>query len=124
MDLTQRNIHKLIELYYDEMYAPFLHHHNSYNQFIIECVMELLKTPSLIYEQESEGKVYKHKLRFKNVRLKEPMDETSDDINTVLFPEDFKTRFLNYSSRLIADIEQITVQSYKFRSTAVDLLPG
>ena len=107
MDLTQRNIHKLIELYYDEMYAPFLHHHNSYNQFIIECVMELLKTPSLIYEQESEGKVYKHKLRFKNVRLKEPMDETSDDINTVLFPEDFKTRFLNYSSRLIADIEQI-----------------
>jgi DNA-directed RNA polymerase II subunit RPB2 len=69
--------------------------------------MDLLKTPSLIYESETEGKIYKHKLRFNNVRLKEPMDETSDDINTVLFPEDFKTRFLNYSSRLIADIEQI-----------------
>ena len=107
MDITQKNIHKLIALYYDERFAPFLHHHNSYNQFIIECVMELLKTPSLIYENESEGKIYKHKLRFNNVRLKEPMDETSDDINTVLFPEDFKTRFLNYSSRLIADIEQI-----------------
>jgi DNA-directed RNA polymerase II subunit RPB2 len=69
--------------------------------------METLKSPSLIHENESNGKIYKHKLRYNNVRLKEPMDETSDDINTVLFPEDFKTRFLYYSSRLIADVEQI-----------------
>ena len=40
MDLTQGNIHRLIELYYDDLYAPFLHHHNSYNQFMIKCVMQ------------------------------------------------------------------------------------
>lgn len=107
MDITQKNIHKLIELYYDRRYAPFLYHHESYNQFITDCVMEILKTPSLIHENESDGKIYKHKLRYSNVRMKEPMDETSDDINTVLFPEDFKTRFLYYGSRLIADVEQI-----------------
>lgn len=107
MDITQNDNHKLIELFYDTKYAPFLHHHNSFNQFMIECVMEEFKNPRLIYENENEGKIYRHLLKYNNVRLKEPMDETSDDINTILFPEDFKLRFLNYSSRLIADVEQI-----------------
>ena len=119
MDITQQNIHKLIELYYDRQYAPFLHHHDSYNQFITDCVMEKLRTPSLFYENESNGKIYKHKLKFNNVRLKEPMDETSDDINTVLFPEDFKTRFLYYSSRLIADVEQIQ-EIYTFETDTLE----
>lgn len=107
MEINQKSIHNLIELYFDKQYAPFAHHHDSYNQFITDCIMEILKVPSLIHENESNGKIYKHKLRYNNVRMKEPMDETSDDINTVLFPEDFKTRFLYYSSRLIADVEQI-----------------
>jgi len=107
MDITQDKIHKLIELNYDDRFSPFAHHYNSYNQFISECVFEEMKGPNLIYENESNGKVYKYKFRFNNVRLREPMDETSNDTNTVLFPEDFKSKFLTYNSRLIADVQQI-----------------
>lgn len=107
MSIKQENIHNLIDLYYDERYAPYLHHHNSFNQFINECILKEMETPFLFYESESNGKIYKYKLKYNVVRLKEPTDESSDDINTILFPEDFKSRFLSYSSRLIADVEQI-----------------
>jgi len=103
----QEELNKLQELYFSEKYISFSHHHNSFNQFITDCVLKEVEQPMLVSENDVNGKVYKHKLRYKNVRLKEPTDETSDDINTVLFPEDFKTRFLSYSSRLIADVEQL-----------------
>lgn len=97
----------LLDLYHKQKYITFSHHHNSYNQFITDCLLREIETPMLVYEGELEGKIYKHKILFKSIRLKEPSDETSDDINSVLFPEDFKTRFLSYCSRVIADVEQV-----------------
>lgn len=107
MDIEQKNIHKLIDLYHDNRFAQYAHNYNSYNQFINESVFEEMNGPNLIYETEFNGNVYKYKFKFNNVRLKEPSNEISNDTNTVLFPEDFKAKFLTYNSRLVADVQQI-----------------
>jgi len=94
------------DLYFNTKYQTYRHHHDSYNQFLTDCVLEEMSLPVLMGENEFEGKIYKHIMKYKKARLKEPSDETSDDINTVLFPENFKTQLLTYSSRLIVDVEQ------------------
>ena len=100
------NTSLITDLYFDTKYISYRHHHDSYDQFLTDCVMEEMSTPVLIFENTSNGKTYSHKMKYNNVRLKEPCDEGSDDINEILFPEDFKTRFLSYTSRLISDVEQ------------------
>ena len=103
------NTSEITDLMFDTKYITYRHHHDSFNQFITDCVLEEMSTPVLIFESENEGKIYKHYMNYKQVRFKEASDETSDDINTILFPEDFKRQFLTYSSRLIADLEQTLV---------------
>ena len=103
------NTSEITDLMFDTKYITYKHHHDSFNQFITDCVLEEMSLPVLISENENNGKVYKHYMNYHQVRLKEASDETSDDINTILFPEDFKRQLLTYSSRLIADLEQTLV---------------
>lgn len=104
---TQNKIHELIDLMFDERYEMYSFHHNSYNQFINEIVFrELEENQNLIYENVTKDKIYKYKLKYSNIQLKPPTDETSNE-DDILFPEDARIKFLTYTSRLIADVKQI-----------------
>ncbi|NBW58094.1 hypothetical protein EBR43_10025, partial [bacterium] len=90
-----------------ERYEMYSFQHNSYNQFINEIVFkELEDNPNLIYENVTKDKIYKYRLRFSNIQLKPPTDESSNE-DDILFPEDARIKFLTYSSRLVADIKQV-----------------
>ncbi len=105
--IVQENVHDLIDLMFDERYEMYSFQHNSYNQFINEIVFkELEDNPNLIYENVTKDKIYKYRLRFSNIQLKPPTDESSNE-DDILFPEDARIKFLTYSSRLVADIKQI-----------------
>jgi len=104
---TQNKIHELIDLMFDERYEMYSFHHNSYNQFINEIAFkELEENQNLIYENVTKDKIYKYRLKYSNIQLKPPTDETSNQ-DDILFPEDARIKFLTYSSRLIADVKQI-----------------
>jgi len=106
-ELTQNRIHDVIDLMFDERYEMYSFQHNSYNQFVNEIVFkELEDNPNLIYENVTKDKIYKYRLKFSNIQLKPPTDESSNE-DDILFPEDARIKFLTYSSRLIADIKQI-----------------
>jgi DNA-directed RNA polymerase II subunit RPB2 len=107
--MSQKSIHKLVELFFNDRYRPYYHHHNSYNQFVTDCVLKEFEEPRLILEKEHEdGNIYRHYLKYNDVSLSEPTDEISVNAeNAILFPEDFKTRNLHYTGRLTANIEQI-----------------
>ena len=104
---TQNKIHELVDLMFDERYEMYSFHHNSYNQFINEIVFkELEENQNLIYENVTKDKIYKYKLKYTNIQLKPPTDETSNE-DDILFPENARIKFLTYTSRLIADVKQI-----------------
>ena len=106
---TQKKIHELIDLMFDERYEMYSFHHNSFNQFINEIAFkELEDNQNLVYENVTKDKIYKYKLKYSNIQLKPPTDETSNsNEDDILFPEEARIKFLTYSSRLIADIKQI-----------------
>ena len=105
--ITPSRIHELIDLIFDEKYAMYTYHYNSYNQFINEIAFKELESNSnLIFENVTKDKIYKYKFKFSNIQLKPPVDETSND-DEILFPEDARIKFLTYSSRLLADVKQI-----------------
>ena len=107
LDITQNEIHNVIDLMFDDRYEMYSFQHNSYNQFINEIVFkELEDNPNLIYENVTKDKIYKYRLKFTNIQLKPPTDESSNE-DDILFPEDARIKFLTYSSRLVADIKQI-----------------
>lgn len=104
---SQDNIHNLIDLKFDERYSMYKFHHDSFDQFINEIAFkELEENPNLIYENVSKEYIYKYRLKYHNIQLKPPVDESSNE-DEILFPEDARIKFLTYSSRLIADIKQI-----------------
>jgi DNA-directed RNA polymerase beta subunit len=105
--ITPSRIHEVIDLIFDEKYAMYTYHYNSYNQFINEIAFKELESNSnLIFENVTKDKIYKYKFKFSNIQLKPPVDETSND-DEILFPEDARIKFLTYSSRLLADVKQI-----------------
>jgi len=104
---SQTKIHELIDLFFDERFQIYTYHYDSYNQFINEIIFkELEDNPNLIYENVTKEKIYKYRLRYSNIQLKPPVDESSNDDN-ILFPEDARIKFLTYSSRLLVDVKQI-----------------
>lgn len=104
---TQNKIHELIDLIFDDRYTMYKYQIDSYHQFINEVAFkELEDNANLIYENITNEKIYKYRLKFTNIQLKPPMDETSND-DEILFPEDARIKFLTYSSRMIADIKQV-----------------
>ena len=106
-ELTQEKIHDVIDLMFDDRYEMYSFQHNSYNQFINEIVFkELDDNQNLIYENVTKDKIYKYRLKFSNIQLKPPTDESSNE-DDILFPEDARIKFLTYSSRLITDIKQV-----------------
>jgi DNA-directed RNA polymerase II subunit RPB2 len=104
---NQNNIHNLIDLMFNDRYTMYNFHYNSYNQFINEIIFkELEENSNIIYENINKNFIHRHKLKYENIQLKPPIDETSND-NEILFPETARIKFLTYSSRLIADVKQI-----------------
>lgn len=107
-EANSKDIVKIMDLFYNDLHRPFEHLHNSFSQYIKECV---LKEPELndniFFETEHEGKKYTYKFEMTNVRLEAPYDNLDNNKNNVLFPQDCRKKLKSYISHVYADVKQI-----------------
>lgn len=105
--LTSDEIFKLNDLYFNEKFILYSYQWNSYNQFVSDVIEKDVKNlEHIIHEDTIGGKIYRYKIKFTNVAIKPPIDDNAND-EEIIFPEDCRTRFLTYASKIIADIDQI-----------------
>ena len=105
--LSSEEIFKLIDLYFNEKFILYNYQWNSFNQFINDSIRnDIMGTEHVIHEDQNGGTIYRYKIIFENVAIKPPIDDNSND-EEIIFPEDCRTRFLTYASKLIADVSQV-----------------
>lgn len=105
--LTSEEIFKLVDLYFNESFILYNYQWNAFNQFISDAIRnDILGTDHIIHEDQLGGKIYTYKIVFENVSIKPPVDENAND-EEMVFPEDCRTRFLTYASKIIADVSQV-----------------
>ena len=104
---TSEEIFKLIDLYFNEKFILYNFQWNAYNQFVNDTIRnDIMNIEHIIHEDQHAGKIYRYKIIFKNVSIKPPVDDNSND-EEIIFPEDCRTRFLTYASKIIADVAQV-----------------
>jgi DNA-directed RNA polymerase II subunit RPB2 len=104
---SSEEIFKLIDLYFNEKFILYNFQWNSFNQFINDSIRnDIMGLEHIIHEDQIGGKIYRYKIIFENVAIKPPIDDNSND-EEIIFPEDCRTRFLTYASKLIADVSQV-----------------
>jgi len=105
--LEPEEIFKLIDLYFNEKYILYNFQLNSYNQFISDIIrFDITSSEHIIDDEQSGGRIYRYKIIFENVAIKPPVDDNSNN-EEMIFPEDCRTRFLTYASKIIADVSQV-----------------
>ena len=104
---SSEEIFKLIDLYFNEKFILYNFQWNAFNQFINDTIRnDITNIEHIIHEDQHAGKIYRYKIIFENVAIKPPVDDNAND-EEILFPEDCRTRFLTYASKLIADVSQV-----------------
>jgi DNA-directed RNA polymerase II subunit RPB2 len=105
--LSSDEIFKLIDLYFNEKFILYNFQWNAYNQFISDIIRYDISTSvHMIHEDYSGGRIYRYNIVFENVAIKPPVDDNSNN-EEIIFPEDCRTRFLTYASKIIADVSQV-----------------
>ena len=101
-----QDIFKLIDLYFNEQFKLYSYQWHSYDEFISDIRNDIENNEHIIYEDNISNKIYRYKIIFTNVLIKPPVDDNLND-EEILFPEDCRTRFLTYASKIIGDITQV-----------------
>jgi len=105
--LTSGDIFKLLDLYFNENHILYSYQWNSFNQNISNIIRnDISGTEHIINEDQQGGKIYTYKILIENPSIKPPVDDNATD-EEMLYPEDCRTRFLTYASKIIADVTQI-----------------
>jgi DNA-directed RNA polymerase beta subunit len=101
----QKEINKLIRLYFKQPSILYEHLFSSFHQFIEEIIPYCLKNESNYFYENIDGTtIYYHSLKCDNVRIKPP---TFDNDNEIKFPNDARKNHLNYFGTVIFDVKQI-----------------
>ena len=105
--LSSDEVFKLIDLYFNEKYILYNYQWNAFNQFMSDTLInDVVNTEHIIHEDYIGGKIYRYKIVFENIAIKPPVDDNTND-EEIIFPEDCRTRFLTYASKIIADVLQV-----------------
>jgi DNA-directed RNA polymerase beta subunit len=100
----QKEINKLIELYFNQPKILYEHLFASYHQFVSEIIpYSLIQEPNYFYENVDKEMIYLHGFRCTNIRIK---PSTFENDNEIKFPSDARRNHLNYFATVIADIQQ------------------
>jgi len=106
--LMQKEINKLLDLYFNQPNVLYEHLFSSYHQFIEEIIPYSLKhDKNYFYENIDGTTIYYHGLKCDNVRIKPPTFENDTEIK---YPNDARKNHLNYFGTVIFDVKQIVDQ--------------
>ena len=79
-EILQKDIKKLIELYFKQNNVLYQMQYNSFSYFIEKIIFNRLKSgPNIFKEYFTTDKVYRHMFSYENISLRPPMLENEDE---------------------------------------------
>ncbi len=100
----QKEIDKLIELYFNQPKVLYEHLFASYHQFVGEIIpYSLIQEQNYFYENIDKELIYLHGFKCSNIRIK---PSTFENDNEIKFPSDARKNHLNYFATVVADVQQ------------------
>lgn len=100
----QKEIDKLIEIYFNQPKVLYEHLFASYHQFVGEIIpYSLIQEQNYFYENINKEIIYLHGFKCSNIKIKPSTFENNNDIK---FPSDARKNHLNYFATVIADVQQ------------------
>ena len=101
---NQKEIDKLIELYFNQPKVLYEHLFASYHQFVGEIIpYSLIQEPNYFYENVDKEIIHLHGFKCSNIRMK---PSTFENDNEIKFPSDARKNHLNYFATVVADVQQ------------------
>jgi DNA-directed RNA polymerase beta subunit/intein/homing endonuclease len=100
----QKEIDKLIELYFNQPKVLYEHLFASYHQFVGEIIpYSLIQEQNYFYENVDKELIFLHGFKCSNIRIK---PSTFENDNEIKFPSDARKNHLNYFATVVADVQQ------------------
>ena len=100
----QKEIDKLIELYFNQPKVLYDHLFASFHQFVGEIIpYSLIQEQNYFYENVDKELIYLHGFKCSNIRIK---PSTFENDNEIKFPSDARKNHLNYFASVVADVQQ------------------
>jgi len=100
----QKEINKLIELYFNQPKILYEHLFASYHQFVNEIIpYSLIQEQNYFYENIEKELIYLHGFKCSDIRIK---PSTFENDNEIKFPSDARKNHLNYFATIVVDIQQ------------------
>jgi DNA-directed RNA polymerase II subunit RPB2 len=100
----QKELNKLIELYFNQPKILYEHLFSSYHQFVSEIIpFSLIQESNIFYENLENELIYHHGFKCINIRIK---PSTFDNDNQIKFPIDARKNHLNYFATIVCDVQQ------------------
>ena len=100
----QKDIDKIVDLYFKQSLILYEHLFSSYHQFIEEIIPYCLKQEqNYFYENLNGHLIHFHGFKCNNIRIK---PATFDNDNEIKFPNEARKNHLNYFASIIVDIIQ------------------
>jgi DNA-directed RNA polymerase II subunit RPB2 len=100
----QKEINKLLDLYFNQPNVLYEHLFSSYHQFISEIIPYfLIQENNYLYENVDKQFIYLHGFKCSNIRIK---PSTFENDNEIKFPSDARKNHLNYFATVVADVQQ------------------
>ncbi len=102
----ESKIWNIIDLFFKQTNSLYDFHYKSYEEFIEDIVIRELKENEniiLLKDDKINNRIIKYYFRMTNIKFLPPQDNKGK----IIFPENARQELLSYSSKLIADVEQI-----------------
>lgn len=105
MDITDKDILKLIDLYFREKNILYRHLYDSYHQFVDELIPnELTNYDNVFHESITADKIYRYKFIFEDIAVRQTKYK---NVNKQITPEYARKNMLTYSLDVVATVKQI-----------------
>jgi DNA-directed RNA polymerase II subunit RPB2 len=106
-EINTKDLEVVMDLLFKEKFSRFKHLYDSYNQFIDETVVSILKEGTFLLDEETtqDNKVIKHSFRFSNISFHVPTEDIPEE--PIMTPHIARIKNLTYASKLTTLVEQI-----------------
>jgi DNA-directed RNA polymerase II subunit RPB2 len=106
-ELTDDDMFKLADLYFNKQFKMYEYIYNSFNYFVDVTLHQILvESDNVFYEHidEEKNKMYRYRFKFSNILIRPP---TLESENRLMFPNDARDLNLTYSAKITGTVTQI-----------------
>lgn len=104
-NLSNDEIFRFMDLYFDRNMILYNHLYNSFNKFLNEDIKLFLENGDHTFYEKSVGNnIIRYKFKYSDVSIRPPLLENDID---PMFPSDARNRSLTYAGKLVARVKQL-----------------